>query len=111
MTAERKRRTEATIAMGNAEAMTIRTKADEIRTGLLAAAEGRAKAIRGQGDAETAKYLEKMEQAPDLAIFLRNLEALRTMLTSGRTTYVIPTDSEPFSLLKKMPSLKASEPK
>ena len=110
MKAERRRRTEATIAMGNAEATTIRTEADAIRTGLLAAAEGRAKAIRGQGDAETAKYLEKMQQAPDLAIFLRNLEALGTML-GQRTTLIIPTDSEPFSLLRKMPSLKASEQK
>jgi membrane protease subunit HflC len=110
MTAERKRRTEATIAMGNAEAVSIRTDADAIRTALVAAAEGRAKAIRGQGDAETAKYLEKMEQAPDLAIFLRNLEALRTMLQQ-HTTLVIPTDCEPFILLKKMPSLKTSEQK
>ncbi len=110
MKAERKRLTDGTIAMGNAEANTIRSEADAIRTGLLAAAEGRAKAIRGQGDAETAKYLEKMEQAPDLAIFLRNLEALATML-SERTTLVIPTNCEPFSLLRKMPSLKASEQK
>jgi len=110
MKAERKRRTETTIALGIAEATTIRTEADAIRTGLLAAAEGRAKAIRGQGDAETAKYLEKMEQDPQLAIFLRNLEALRTILPE-RTTLVIPTDSEPFNLLKKMPSLKPSESK
>ena len=110
MKAERKRRTETTIALGIAEATTIRTEADAIRTGLLAAAEGRAKAIRGQGDAETAKYLEKMVQDPQLAIFLRNLEALRTILPE-RTTLVIPTDSEPFNLLKKMPSLKPSESK
>jgi membrane protease subunit HflC len=110
MKAERKRRTEATIAMGTAEATTIRTEADAIRTGLLAAAEGRAKAIRGQGDAETAKYLKEMEQDPELAIFLRNLEALRTTLRE-RATLVIPTDCEPFILLKRMPSLKTSERK
>ena len=110
MKAERKRRTEATIAMGTAEATTIRTEADAIRTGLLAAAEGRAKAIRGQGDAETAKYLKEMEQDPELAIFLRNLEALRTTLRE-RATLVIPTDCEPFMLLKRMPSLKTSERK
>jgi membrane protease subunit HflC len=111
MKAERKRRTEKTIAEGTAEATRIRTEADATKTSLLAAAEGRAKAIRGQGDAETAKYLQEMEQDPELAMFLRNLEALRTMLAS-RATLVIPTDSEPFKLLKDLPSLKAPpEPK
>jgi membrane protease subunit HflC len=105
--AERGRRTEATIALGTAEATKIRTDADAIKMGLLAAAEGRAKAIQGQGDAETAKYLEKMEQDPDLAMFLRNLESLRTTLRE-HATLVISTDSEPFKLLKEMPSLKAS---
>ncbi len=110
MQAERRRRTEATIAMGTAEATTIRTEADTIRMGLLAAAEARAKAIRGQGDAETAKYLEKMEQDPELAMFLMSLDVLRT--TCGeQTTLVIPTDCEPFRLLKEMPSLKTGEQK
>jgi membrane protease subunit HflC len=103
MKAERKRRTEKTIAEGTAEATRIRTEADATKTSLLAAAEGRAKAIRGQGDAETAKYLQEMEQDPELAMFLRNLEALRTMLAS-RATLV--------KLLKDLPSLKAPpEPK
>jgi membrane protease subunit HflC len=109
MKAERKRRTEATIALGTAEATKIRTDADAIKTGLLAAAEGRAKAIQGQGDAETAKYLAKMEQDPELAMFLRSLDTLRAL--QERTTLVIPTDCEPFSLLNKMPSLRAVEPK
>lgn len=108
MKAERKRRTEATIALGTAEATKIRTDADAIKRGLLAAAEGRAKAIRGQGDAETAKYLEQMEQDPELAMFLRNLEALQTTL-GDQTTIVISADSEPFKLLKEMPSLKVKQ--
>jgi membrane protease subunit HflC len=110
MKAERKRLTEATIALGNAEATRIRTDADAIKTGLLAAAEGRAKAIRGQGDAETAKYLQQMEADPKLAMFLRDLEAMSTMLSSG-TTVVLPADCEPLKLLKEMPSLKSSEQK
>ncbi|MHC4189948.1 MAG: SPFH domain-containing protein, partial [Planctomycetota bacterium] len=54
MRAERNRRTEATIAQGNAEVTKIKTDADSKKTELLAAAEARAKAIRGQGDAEAA---------------------------------------------------------
>jgi len=104
MKAERKRRTEATIAQGNAEAIKIKTDADAKKTALMAAAEGRAKAIRGEGDAEAAKYLKMLEEDPELAMFLRDLEALRTIL-SERSTIVIPADSEPLRLLREIPSL------
>jgi modulator of FtsH protease HflC len=105
MKAERRRRTEATIAQGNAEAIKIRTDADAKKTALLAAAQGRAKAIRGRGDAEAAKYYEMLEAAPELAMFLRNLEALLVTL-KDRATIVIPADVEPFKYLREMPSLE-----
>ncbi len=108
MRAERRRRTEATIAQGNAEATKIRTDADAKRTALLAAAEGRAKAIRGQGDAEAAQYYKMLQEAPELAMFLRNLESLLTTLRE-RATLVIPADAEPFSYLRKRPSLESSK--
>lgn len=108
MKADRQRRTEATIAQGNAEATRIRTDAEAKKTAILAAAEGRAKAIRGQGDAEAAQYYEMLEAAPDLAIFLRNLEALEKTLME-RATIVIPADVEPFRYLKEMPALEVSK--
>jgi membrane protease subunit HflC len=108
MKAERKRQTEATIAQGNAEAVKIKTEADSKKTELLAAAEARAKAIRGQGDAEAAKYFKMLEEDPELAIFLRNAEALKNILKQ-RATIVIPADSEPFKLLKEVPSLQPKE--
>jgi len=108
MKADRQRRTEATIAQGNAEATRIRTDAEAKKTALLAAAEGRAKAIRGQGDAEAAQYYEMLETAPELAIFLRNLEALEKTLME-RATIVIPADVEPFRYLKEMPALEVSK--
>jgi len=104
MRAERKRRTETTIAQGNAEATRIRTDADAKKKALLAAAEGRAQAIRGQGDAEAAKYYKMLEEDPELANFLRNLEALGNILRE-RATVVLPADSEPLILLKEIPSL------
>ena len=94
--------------MGEAEATRIRADADRVRKSLLAEAQARAKAIRGRGDAEAAKYYKMLEATPDLAIFLRNLEALATML-KDRATLVIPTDVEPFRLLREMPSLRAGE--
>jgi membrane protease subunit HflC len=107
MKAERNRRTTETIALGSAEATRIRTDADAIKTSLLAAAEARAKAIRGQGDAEAAKYYAMLEANPKLAIFLRDLEAIVTMLKE-KATLVIPADIAPLNLLLKMPSLEES---
>ena len=105
MKAERNRKTEATIAEGNAEATKIKTDADSKKTELLAAAEARAKAKRAEGDAEAAKYYEMLEEDPEFAILLRNLEALKKILKE-RATVVIPADAEPFKLLKEMPDIK-----
>ena len=105
MRAERSRRTEATIAEGNAEATRIKTDADSKKIELLAAAEARAKAIRGAGDAEAAKYYKMLEEDPDLAIFLRNIEALKKILEK-RATIVLSADTEPFKLLREMPNLE-----
>ena len=108
MMAERNRRTVATIAQGTAEATKIRTDAESKKTELLAAAEARAKAIRGEGDAEAAKYYKMLEADPELAMFLRNLETLQKVLAE-RATVVVPTDEEPFRLLKEMPELVPAE--
>jgi len=105
MRAERNRKTEATIAEGNAQATKIKTDADSKKTELLAAAEARAKAIRGQGDAEAAKYYKMLEADPELAMFLRDLEALKKILEK-RSTIVFSADMEPFKLLRQMPVLK-----
>ncbi|OHB68470.1 MAG: hypothetical protein A2Y77_01580 [Planctomycetes bacterium RBG_13_62_9] len=109
MKTERQRLTDATIAQGEAEAMTIRSRANEKRDVLLAAAEARAKTIRGEGDAEAAKYYKMLEADQELAIFLRDLEALSTLL-KDRATVVIPADAAPFSLLTRMPSLDPNKP-
>lgn len=109
MRAERNRKTEATIAQGQAEATRIRTDADSKKTELLAVAEARAKAIRGQGDAEAAKYYKMLEEDPELAMFLRDLEALKKIL-SKRSTFVVSTDIEPFKWLREIPDIKPRQP-
>jgi len=113
MKADRNRKTEATIAEGNAEATRIKTDADSKKTELLAAAEARAKAIRGWGDAEAAKYYKMLEADPELAMFLRDVEALKKILEK-RSTVVFSAKSAPFKLLEEMPEIKlpdANEPK
>jgi membrane protease subunit HflC len=109
MKAERNRRTEATISQGKAEAKTIKDDADSKKKELLAAAEARAKAIRAQGDAEAAKHYEMLQAEPELAIFLRNIDALKEILKE-RTTIVLTTDTDLVQLLRKMPQIKLSEP-
>jgi membrane protease subunit HflC len=105
MRADRTRRTDTTISQGQAEADKIKAEANNKRDVLLAAAEARGKAIRGQGDAEAATYYEMLEEAPGLAMFLRNLETLLTTLKE-RATLVIRADTEPFKYLKEMPVLE-----
>jgi len=102
MKAARTLRTRATIAEGQAEAKAIDSDAKAKRDELLAAAQARAMAIRGQGDAEAAKYYQMLEQEPEFAMFLKNLEALKQMLKE-RTTLVVPMMVEPFSLLMRIP--------
>ena len=106
MKAERNRRAAAIISDGTVEANKIRTDTDRKSQELLAAAEARAKIKRGEGDAEAAKHYEKLEADPELAMLLRDLEALQKIL-EDRTTLVVPTDKKPFSLLKEMPEIKA----
>jgi membrane protease subunit HflC len=108
MKAERNRRTGATISEGNAAARKIVTDANSIQTELLAAAEARAKAIRAQGDAEAAQYYKMLEKDPDLAMFLRDVDALKKILEQ-RSTVVISADTEPFKLLRQMPDLKPKQ--
>jgi membrane protease subunit HflC len=109
MRAERNRKTEAIVAQGNAEAVKIKSDADSKKTELLAAAEARAKAIRGEGDAEAARYYKMLEEDPQLAMFLRDIEALMKILKE-RSTIVFSSDTAPFTLLQQMPELKPSEP-
>ena len=104
MKAERQGRTDAITSEGEAMAIQIRADANKKRDVLLDAAEGRAKEIRGQGDADAAKYYELLETDPQLAIYLRNLETLKETL-KDRSTIVLRTDSDPYKLLMAMPSL------
>jgi len=108
MKSDKNRQTLATISQGQAEAKKIMTDADSKRIELLAAAEARAKAIRGKGDAEAAQYYKMLEAEPELAMFLSNVEALKKILKK-RSTIVLSADSEPFKLLREMPEIKPSK--
>jgi len=109
MMAERNRRAALITSAGTSEAIKIRTDAKSKSDELITAAEARAKVTRGMGDAEAARHYGMLDENPQLAMLLRNLEALQKIL-EDRTTFVTPTDMVPFTLLKGMPDMKSLEP-
>ncbi len=109
MRAERNRRTEATKSEGEAQARKIESDANLKKEVLNAAAGARATIIKAQGDAEAAQYYEMLEAEPELAIFLRNIDALKEILKE-RSTIVLSTDTDLVRLLREMPKIKLIEP-
>lgn len=104
MKAARSLQTKATISEGEGEATRIKGEANYKKSVLLNTAEARALAIRGEGDAEAAKHFAKLEEDPELAMFLRNIESLQKILKE-RSTIVFSPEG-PFKILKETPSLK-----
>lgn len=76
---------------GKAIAETIRQSATSAATKIMAFAERRATAIRSQGDIEQKEFLIELSKEPDLAIFLKNLELMRTSFATNKATLVIPS--------------------
>ncbi len=98
MIQERKSAAEKYLANGALQAGKIRTAADKAKADLLTDAEAKAKTIRAQGDAAAAKYYEVFKANPELAAFLRKLDALSRIM-KGRTTLILDTSAAPFDLL------------
>ena len=55
--------------------------------------------VRAEGDAAAAEFYAVFKEQPELAEFLRKLDALRAVM-KGRTTLVFDTSVPPFDLLK-----------
>lgn len=108
MKADRQRKTDEILADGNAEAMRIRDLADTKAAELLAVAQSQAKAISGKGDAEAASYYKLLDADPELAMFLRDIDALREILKE-KSTIVLGAETEPIQLLKKIPDIKPKQ--
>jgi len=98
MRAERKELADRYRSEGEAEATRIRAEADSARQKLLAQADADAKRLRAEGEAAAAEFYRAFEADPELAIFLRNLDALEETLKE-KSTVVLDAQSEPFRLL------------
>lgn len=84
---------------GEGEAIRIRAGADSERDQLLARAEADARRSLAQGEAEAAEQFKVFEKSPELALFLRKLDALEETLAS-KSTVVLSSDTQPFDLLR-----------
>ena len=99
MKAEREEIAERYRSEGEGEAIKLRAEADSKRNQLLAQAEAEAKRTRAEGDARAAESYQVFEKNPELAMFLRKLEALEVTLKK-KSTVVLSSETEPFDLLQ-----------
>ena len=81
--------------LGEAQAEAIKSQAESARRRILAFAQRRAQAIRAQGDKEAAEYYNTFRQDESLAIFLRRIQTLKSILPHN-TTFVL--DANQLSL-------------
>jgi len=99
MTEERNKLVSAVQNEGESQANIIRSDANLKAAKILAAAQGEALHIQGQGQTEAAKYLGVFQQNPELASFLFRLNALEDSL-KDKSTLVFDQQTEPFTLFK-----------
>lgn len=99
MRAERQALADRYRSEGEGEAIRIRAGADSQRDQLLARADADARRSRAEGEAEAAEHFKVFEKSPELALFLRKLDALEETLKS-KSTVVLSSDSQPFDLLR-----------
>lgn len=99
MRKEREARAAQLRAAGEAEAGKVRAEADQERDTLLGAAEADARRALGEAEREAEAHYKRLAEDPELAIFLKKLEALKE-LVSKRTTLVLDTSQPPFDLLE-----------
>lgn len=99
MSENRDRLAEELTSQGNARADAIRAKAEAQAARIRAFAERRAAEIRALGDQEAAQFLAQMNENPELAVFLRELDFMRSAL-ARRATFVWPSTMPGMGLLR-----------
>lgn len=111
MKAERGRKSTEYRSQGQAEADKIRADATSRKESILNDARAKATELRGEGDALAAEHYTTFNKHPDLAIFLRKLDALRAL--KENQTVILDTNTAPWDLLKgatAIPDVKTDEP-
>ncbi|NOY74625.1 MAG: protease modulator HflC [Kiritimatiellaeota bacterium] len=99
MKSERQAAAEIFLGEGKKIAKNIKTEANRKKRNIISIATAKAKTIRAVGDAEAAAYYAVFKKKPELAVFLKKLDSLKSIVKS-RTVLVLDTDTAPFDLLK-----------
>ena len=102
MNSERNTEAQKIMKEGQQRAEVIKADAESKRKQILAIANAEAVRIRGQGDAEAAEYYKEFAKNPELAIYLRQLDALKKV-TEKNTTIIVDATTPPFNLLVEEP--------
>jgi membrane protease subunit HflC len=105
--AERAQKAQAYRSQGDRDAQAIRTDADSKRQEILTKAEAEAIAERAKGDAAAATFYEPFKKNPELAAFLRELQAIEKL--KKRTTLILTTDSPIWRLLSEKLAIPGAE--
>jgi len=100
---ERKREADKFRAEGKAISEEIKARADAARAAILAMADREARAIKGKGDAEAAESYKVLNEDPELAIFLLQIEALPKV--ADKLTLILDPTVPPFNLLLQAPTI------
>lgn len=95
-------------AQGDAIASTITNEAESQAERILAFARRLAAEIRNKGDLEAARWLEQLEEAPELAVFLQNVELIKEGF-GKQVTLVVPTNFPGMQLLDPSNLLDAAQ--
>ncbi|MBI5722465.1 MAG: hypothetical protein HZA50_00795 [Planctomycetes bacterium] len=104
MQAERKKMKDTIEAEGDAQAQAIREWAKAASDKILAFARRKAADIRGEGDRAAAETYKKYHEHPEFAIFLRELEMLRSSLKSKTVLLLDGMDIRALKFLRDGPS-------
>ncbi len=97
MKADRARLVRELESKGDAEAQAITSAAEKDAERIKQFAEAYAKEIRARGDTEAAQYVAQMNENPELAVFLSQIEFVREAL-GKRMTMIFSTDMPGFEL-------------
>lgn len=105
MKQERKRLVDQIESKGDSEAQTIISRADNNAKKILSFAQAYAAEIRRQGDMEAEQYVRQMNESPELAVFLKNMEFVRGLVAS-RITAVFDPNVAGFGFMNPMSASK-----
>ncbi|MDR0866990.1 MAG: hypothetical protein LBP75_00745 [Planctomycetota bacterium] len=103
MIKERQTHSERNVTAGKEEAKKIVSRANLEKQNLLSEATAKARQIKGEGDAAAAEFYREFKQNPQLAIFLRRLDALEAIL-KNKATVALPADNPLGGLIEAAPT-------